>query len=48
MKFEVRQNDKFWEVGFYNRARGAWVCLSAYNTQAEADAECKRLIGGNL
>lgn len=46
MRFEVRTNEKFWEVGFYKH--GTWVCLSAYNTQSEADVECKRLRGGNL
>lgn len=49
MKFEIRLSDGFWEVGFYKRAGGNnWVCLTAYNTQSEAQLECSRLIGGNL
>lgn len=48
MKFEVRLSDGFWEVGFFKRIGGDWVCLSAFNTKLEADAECRRLIGGNI
>lgn len=48
MKFEVRLSGSFWEVGFFKRVGGNnWVCLSAFNTKIEADAECRRLIGGN-
>ncbi len=47
MKFEVRQSGKFWEVGFF-KPSGQWVCLQAFNSQAEAESECSRLTGGNV
>lgn len=46
MKFEMQKNNLLFEVGFYNPA-GRWVCLTAYATPGEAEAEVKRLIGGN-
>lgn len=46
MKFSVKQNGIFWEVGFLN-PKNEWVCIQACNNQADADALCKKMIGGN-
>ncbi|OTG87868.1 hypothetical protein [Acinetobacter sp. ANC 3813] len=48
MKFEVWPAGNFWEVGFFkDKNRMNWVGLKAFSSQAEADAERFRLIGGN-
>ena len=46
MKFTVKQNGNFWEVGFMNQKK-EWVCIQAVNNKDEADELCKKMIGGN-
>lgn len=46
MKFEMQKNNLLFEVGFF-KPSGAWVCLKAYATAHEAEAEVSRLVGGN-
>lgn len=46
MKFEVRNLNGSWHVGFYN-LRKIWVSLQVFGTQDRANQECLKFIGRN-
>lgn len=43
MKFEIEYIENFWQVGFYKN--GFWVCLTAWLTKNEAEAELQKITG---